>query len=277
MEVKLVEIDPELAAELLNRRLPNQRRLRYQHVKKLAEDMKNGDWKLTGDTIKISIAGELMDGQHRLQAIRLANITLVMPIAFGVEEKSYEVLDQGLKRGFPDVLAHYGIENNTVVAASMAWLEHYILTRKFDRGGVRKSIPTLMKLWEENQEIMLYASMGKKVEKKFRFPAAGLTAAFYVFSITETEDVEYFAKTLTEGTNLQESDPIYTFREVLQDRLSLPANRRHGNSHYMVLLIRAWNAYARGNDLSKLFGVGKGGYPEVFDPNGLIDKKWPRK
>ena len=64
-----VFVDVPLALELLKANSTN-RELRNHVVEGYVDQMKKGQWREdTGETIKISKTGRLLDGQHRLNAI----------------------------------------------------------------------------------------------------------------------------------------------------------------------------------------------------------------
>ncbi len=68
MEFYTKEVTPFMAAKLLENNQVNRKRSEG-HIKFLAKQMSAGNFKLTGETVKISTDGKLLDGQHRLHAI----------------------------------------------------------------------------------------------------------------------------------------------------------------------------------------------------------------
>lgn len=56
-------------AETWLSRNSNNRNLRGQVIASYARDMKSGAWVLNGETVKIASNGQLLDGQHRLNAV----------------------------------------------------------------------------------------------------------------------------------------------------------------------------------------------------------------
>lgn len=83
-----ITITPEMAQEWLNRNF-NNRRIQDHRVSVIANDIKNGKWAITGDTIKLSKNGELIDGQHRLAAIVKAGISVSAFVATGIERTPF--------------------------------------------------------------------------------------------------------------------------------------------------------------------------------------------
>jgi hypothetical protein len=77
MKMRKEKITPKKAAEYLKRKLPN-RRTRPSLVVKYATDMKAGRWMLTHEGIAFDKRGRLIDGQHRLEAIIVAGVSIEM-------------------------------------------------------------------------------------------------------------------------------------------------------------------------------------------------------
>ena len=65
-----VMLDPAVARELLALNDPRRTAaMNLELVDCYAEQMRAGEWHLTGDTLKVNRSGGLMDGQHRLMAV----------------------------------------------------------------------------------------------------------------------------------------------------------------------------------------------------------------
>lgn len=94
---ELVMVTPKKAADLLAHNTGN-RALRERRAAGLARSMLAGRWKLTHQAVAISPTGRLLDGQHRLRAVILANVAVPMWIAHNVPDTTFDVLDAGLPR-----------------------------------------------------------------------------------------------------------------------------------------------------------------------------------
>ncbi|GAB3659310.1 hypothetical protein GCM10027596_16710 [Nocardioides korecus] len=75
--VEILDVTPEMAESWLSRNA-NNRNLRGQVIASYARDVAAGSWVLNGETVKISTAGQLLDGQHRLIAVVEANVMAPM-------------------------------------------------------------------------------------------------------------------------------------------------------------------------------------------------------
>jgi hypothetical protein len=75
-----------------------------QVVNRYAQDILAGRWKEdTGEVIKVSKSGIVLDGQHRLYAIVKANTPIFLHIAYGIDDSVSDVLDTGSVRSASDV------------------------------------------------------------------------------------------------------------------------------------------------------------------------------
>ncbi len=86
MEAKVKVITPELAKQYLSKNTNNYRSMSNSVVNSYAADMKTGNWKFNGDSIKFNKSGILVDGQHRLAAIAKAGVPVQMMVITGIED-----------------------------------------------------------------------------------------------------------------------------------------------------------------------------------------------
>lgn len=118
-KVTLTLVTPDLAKMLLANNRKN-RRLRKTIVEKYARDMRNGKWKTGEDMIVIDKNGDLLNGQHRLEAIIESGTNQYMYIMTDADPDIYEVMDNGFNRKLEDYLT---CEHRKEVAA-MAGVKH---------------------------------------------------------------------------------------------------------------------------------------------------------
>lgn len=128
MKTSIKEITPEWAAEILEKRNPNNRNISEATIEKYAKDMENGDWCLTHQGIAIDLNGHLIDGQHRLAAVVKAKRVVRMMVTYGVptsfnnnghKTETFSCID-GVKPRGPGVvlqIMHYKNPNNVAAVA----------------------------------------------------------------------------------------------------------------------------------------------------------------
>lgn len=97
----VMQVTPSMAARWLEGNT-HSRRLSQGHVERLAREMKSGRWKLTHQGIAFSTRGVLLDGQHRLWAIIMADAPVPLRVFFNEPADVVEDIDGGLARGTAD-------------------------------------------------------------------------------------------------------------------------------------------------------------------------------
>lgn len=97
LDVRVVEVTPGLAVELL-RRGAWEDYLSRKLVTTYASDMKAGAWQVSHQGIGIGHDGRLFDGRHRLWAVVHAGVAVQMLCIRGVDPISREAMDTGRVR-----------------------------------------------------------------------------------------------------------------------------------------------------------------------------------
>jgi len=115
--VRLETITPETAkAMLLNN--DRNRRLRPATVAKYAATMAAGNWRASPDGLIFGKSGQLLQGQHRLNAVINFGGEVDMIVWRGVEDDVFSVLDRGVTRSVADAIG--ADKKTTEVAAFIA-------------------------------------------------------------------------------------------------------------------------------------------------------------
>lgn len=112
-------VTPEYAEMLLAKNNHN-RPLSRPTVSKYRQHMRDGNWKVTGDTVCIASDGTLIDGQHRVTAIAEEGTPQWMLVVSGFCPETFAYLDIGKKRTNADTLATKGYKHYKLLAAASA-------------------------------------------------------------------------------------------------------------------------------------------------------------
>lgn len=185
MRSEIMNITPNVAREMLEHNMKNNRRQNHDTVNRYARIMKAGGWNLTHQGIAFDCNGELIDGQHRLSAIVAANVPVQMMVTYGVERHEGEAftIDAGRKRTVLNIMQISGITDSVYrnvsafIGAYLRWKPNN--GRKTDAAEV---IAYIERHYDDCAE--LYAITRKDLEngQSKRIPAlvgAGLLAALY--------------------------------------------------------------------------------------------------
>jgi len=254
----MVRINAEIAAEMLKGNIDNRAEAK-NHVRFLAIQMLEGRWKFTGDPIKISKTGRVLDGQHRLMAIIQSQTEHDFLICYGLENEIFDVLDTGKNRSASDVLSIKGFERYTSVAALTKMIIRY------NRGsysgllqGTGGKSTSSANATVTNQDILEYAELndltpyirfGHVLNDKCKI-LTGTVYAFFFFLFTNIDEqaANVFFEKLVSGVNLTEKDPVLYLRNKLFEDLS--ANNKMTQRSKLGYVIKCWNLYRKNEECS---------------------------
>lgn len=119
---QVMTISPKVAAEWLNNRWGEQRKVRKSTVNRIAHDMETGAFRLGSDAI-LRVKGKLANGQHRLEAVVQSGKSAPFLVMDSNDEELYKVIDIGLRRTVADSLI--GVKEATNIAAIARWVLGY--------------------------------------------------------------------------------------------------------------------------------------------------------
>lgn len=248
--IETVTVTPAMARKWLGDLADNQRNMRDTKVQQYARDMAAGHWPITGDTVKISTEGRLIDGQHRLSAVSLADVEVTMLVAFDVDPAVMPVLDTGLGRTFGDVLSVDGGPRKFIVGAIVRYICFWESGNYMASTGNGRPVPTMteMKLrFEADRDLFVTASTrAGDVQRSKLTPGGPAGTAFFLFSkVADTDRAHGFFDRFLTGANLELGDPIL----ALRNRVTRARIERLKSAEYLALYVRAWNADREGRKL----------------------------
>ncbi len=171
---KIMKITPDMAKRCLEKN-PNNRPIRPEWVKVLAEDMRTGNWRTTHQGIAFDEEGCLMDGQHRLRAILESGVTVEMEVTKGMKREDMIFVDNHNPRKFNNYSVFLGRPERHGDLAIARILEF----------GLRNRYPTLsirdqFNLVEKYQDGITFAHSLKPSHKTRSAPVmAVIIRAFY--------------------------------------------------------------------------------------------------
>lgn len=237
---EVITVTPGLASVLLGRN-ENNRHIKHVKAAQYSADMSAGRWVFNGEPIIISDTGELNDGQHRMQALIDANITLPFLFVFGLSRDSRETVDQGAARGAGDYLSMGGMTN----AVTVGTIARLVLAYE------RSDYQNIETRYITNTEVVLRARNDPSIGESAHFGVcaghrstqyvAGTILGFchYVFSQISAPDAEEFLTQVATGEGLKAGSSAIAVR----DRLLAVGK---GRTPKVAILFRGWNFHRRG-------------------------------
>lgn len=263
--VEIVKITPKQAEGLLTSQVKEQRPLRNSHVKSLAQDMTNGDFRLSADAL-VLIRGALANGQHRLWAVIESNTTQTFLMMTTDDEELYKVLDCGLRRTVGDA-AH--VSNGTSVAAMAR------MAIAFERGNITQFAFTkkparveTIEYIQANHDLLQEAhTFIRGVTQKYQ-NLAPASAGGTLIVITRPKHgiaaMEFLSQVYSGSTP---GSPGHELRERFI-RMRMQKGRGHSSQYCLALMIKSFNAFVWGLKLTaSSLKVGEvEDYPKICKP-----------
>ena len=254
---------PDTARELLKLMPERQRRVSKEQVARIANAHANGKFVFTGEAIKFTKNLEGVDGQHRLEGMIKADVTMDLTICIVPDEAFYVIDATGVARSLMQIakLAMDRCIHSSVIAALV--MEH----DDFPTGKSLISKDEKIRLvaqhrWLERAVVLHDTGTGKKT-------TSGLLAgAVRCLDKNETKAMEFF------GAAFKNEHEVNGVRSTAAKALATwmyTRSRAELNVSSSVLAAReeaakaihAYNAYARGQDLNILKGCVNGVMPVV--------------
>lgn len=210
-------ITPVIAEAWLASVPENQRRVIRVLVDRYADDMTEGRWVENGDTIRFNELGELVDGQHRLHAIKKSGCPQNFVVVRGLDAGAIYTIDTGKPRTAACLLSMKGYDNGRIYAA----LGRLLIAARSGNVFVGRNVPTQQELFralETDSEAIVDAveyavkQTGKRSKIISRVNAALI---HYVGSKVDREKTEAYIKAIVSGAGLAPGSAEYLVRERL--------------------------------------------------------------
>jgi hypothetical protein len=218
VRIQFCNVTPELAKQWLANNTGN-RKLKDNTVEGYARDMANGDWLTTHQGIAFNEDEQLIDGQHRLEAIVRSGVTVVMLVSHGwpVQPKDKKVrtmdtVDRGAVRSLSDLLKlqHNMDKGHTIVAVATILAQVCVENPQVVR---KLSMPTLLAIVETWRDQIKFALDNAPVTQGLR-QAPALGAMAFLHAINPAKAAEFW-ESLKTGENLNRKNPILHVRNFL--------------------------------------------------------------
>ncbi len=223
------------------------RNIRRRGVELYENEIKSGRWHLTNQGIGVSEDGVLIDGQHRLLAIKNCGYPQIdILVVYGLSRESRLAVDQHAKRSARDLMQ---FSFNAKVSRSAPAIARTIYKERYNWGVGAISIGQLMDQVIEYQYEIDSVVNHENIENFFTAPV--LAAAVMMIKETgKTQEVLDFMDRVKAGEMLKRDQPEYHLRTLV-----LSSNNGGGNiqKEFFEKTVRAITASLEGQNLSKLY------------------------
>jgi hypothetical protein len=162
-------VTPEIASQLLALNFERNRNITPTAVKRYARLQLEKKW-LFSEPVKFATNGQLIDGQHRLNAVIQSGIEAPFLIVTGYPFESAQVLDQGRSRTAIQLAQIRGKEAKTIMVSTLRAINEFSNTSKFVFSMAE--VVALCEIYKKPLTFALQYSDGKSAYKNAAFFAA---------------------------------------------------------------------------------------------------------
>lgn len=254
-------ITPEKASEYLSHNNEN-RTLNKRRVQFYVYQMQNGKWGFDpSDSITFDKEGNLLNGQHRLEALKRANVTAEFNVMRGVDKATRVYMDTGKPRNGGDVLSLMGYANSTNIASMINFLIG-TLRKGWMPQGEGYSLSKVITCVSNNDILREYESasdlyqtiysISQREYKKYRLFTVAHFGGVCAFLVRDKHydlaKVEEFYKLLNDCEEGNYQYLIYLKRKIVGSLQRTSEKDRLSIAQKLVMLSRAWNYFIAGED-----------------------------
>jgi hypothetical protein len=260
MDIEVELIEPKMAEKYLASN-PLNRNVSTRVITNYANDMRAGNWKLVGDPIRFDDKGNLLDGQHRLQACITADVPFESVVIRGLSPDTRGVVDSGRKRTGANVLEMAGIKGNSMVLSAVAAVGVFDTKGKLQSSITRVEQPThseLLQWAQENfDEISIPFRPAMRIYQQHRGSCAGYVYAGYQLFKADPTRALHFLEDVADMKTGGRGDPKAALLRRLQV-LGSTQRVRAKASRTIYAFYQAWNAHQLQEDLYVISDPEKG-------------------
>lgn len=265
---RFLSIGPELASQMLS--VPRRNRpIRRSAVEQYVDDIVNGRWRLTPETILVGPEGEVVDGQHRLSAIVQSGVTLPFLVVFNIGTDLLRVVDTGRSRSTANVIGLLTDVKQETGLTRAARLLHLYLNVSYDVVWAGRNLKVLSASALEDFILSIPAEpsddevgtpapgyehlahcvkLATDVGRRVPMPPTPMAVGMYLTSmeipLSRQED---WIASLATGADLTSDSPVLALRERMRNRKpSMPVR------DVLALYLSAWAAWRDGKAVVRL-------------------------
>ena len=231
---RIIVYTPKLSDWILSTLNHQNRKKRSKNIKLFAGAMSAGDWSYTGDTVKFSREGTLLDGQNRFAACVLAGKPFKTLTVFGIEQEAFAKIDTNAVRSNADTMEIVGVPHSRIAAAAVRWI-----MIEQDRGRSVSNTELHDYYREHIDAEMLQLAIRRAIASGRILPTGSLSALLYQFEKKSKKTMETFATDLAKRVRGARKLMVQV------EKLRKENMGRVNELQLQAMIILAWNAYRR--------------------------------
>lgn len=241
VQTRIVDVSPEKARKWLEKNHPDNRPINPGRVQSFANDMRDGNWKLTHQGVAFDAEGRLIDGQHRLSAIIEADIAVRLMVTHNLGNFG-DPIDCGRPRSVATLAGQSG--RVVAVVNCLRLLEQ----------GFHDTRPMTLAEYHEVHAHHEHSIAAVATIPKHAKIVSGMTAAYVYAHPIAPEAVLMFASQINTGEMLERGSPAFALFNW--------KDRNKGMSSWDVALatLSAIRHHLAGEKLASVYAAAPTGY-----------------
>jgi hypothetical protein len=256
---RIMDISPGVATEMLTRNDEN-RPIDRGRVKHLRDAIQRGEWLVSHQGIAFAGSwtdSRLLDGQHRLEAIRQSGQTVRLLVFENVPRETFSVMDTGRSRTASTVLAMQGEHDASLLGAAIRHIHLFKTMPDAEWKGQSSRLTNaqVLTFLEANREEVTKACGVARLMSKERLiiPTAAAVGYYTTREASPGVGQESWIKGMTTGADLSPGDPRLALRNALISVGTGTSGRRRSDSRGQLgLYLKAWNAWVLQKSVKQL-------------------------
>lgn len=228
--------------------------------------MREGKWRINGEPICFDKEGNLINGQHRLEAVVSAQVPIVSLVVRGVDAEAFVTYDAGLTRKLSHVFACKGVLNACSISGIVSKYMVLKYTNATPTGNNTTTHSTFFDQRKTKQESLeeYFADpdffqevhrFSQSAYTRLRLMSQGVMGGYVAYLIKEKKHspekvYEFFTALSTEGAWMNTA--VATLRAKLYNNMTRSPNMRMSAVYIHQLIIKTWNAYLKGKTIKCL-------------------------
>lgn len=272
---EVMHITPHMAEIMLEHNMMNgvkvNRRLRADRVAFLADQMSEGKFDLTGQSITFTKDKVLNDGQHRLSAVVKSGVAIDSLVMFGVDRETFSKVDVGTKRSAADIFSIKGEHYAANLAAAIGWVIRF----ETDRASSNDLGMAAEDLWQHLDQHhpklrdVVAESAVVAAELPTASPSMVCAVKYWVgqqaHAIKQADDFFYSLCTGNVIGSRNRKHPINRLRaRLLQNAEDRLKGHKLAQATIAAYIIKAWNAWRKDSEITQLAWRGPNNPDEPF-------------
>ncbi len=249
----VIELTPKLAKYFLTNNAPFQRKINKRKVDHYKREIQNNNWQLNGDNISFDKDGNMINGQHRCEAVVLADKSIYTVVILGLDSESFKTMDQGFNRSNGSLFNMQGVKYASNLPTMLKIIYDNKKTGMINSKAPTPSFSEIEKLYNTDKDNFDKAcSLSNVIVKSYKntgFSATTFLPFAYKAILKNEEDLKefYYAIVHQNWTKL-DGCPIKACYQRMEKHIKKGCEV-NSTTKYNILA-SAWNHYRKGARLT---------------------------